>query len=84
MASVYPKSFTTNNFILQEDGRYKATIPATTHGLGTNYHVNKKIVRDEDGVTWHNQLAVYKILSNGDFEYYVDEPCVCKVYLEGE
>ena len=84
MASVYPKSFLKSNFVLQPDGRYKATLLASVHGLGTNYHVCKKIVRDEDGVTWHNQLAEYKILENGDLEYYADEPCVCKVFLEGE
>ena len=80
---VYPKSFTVNNFILQDDGRYMATIPAATHGLGTNYHVDKMLRRDDD-LNWQNMLAVYRILSNGDFEYYVDEPCVCKVYLVGE
>lgn len=83
MASVYPKSFTANNFILQEDGRYMATILAATHGLGTNYHVTKMIRRDDD-LNWQNMLATYRILSNGDFEYYVSEPCVCKVYLVGE
>lgn len=83
MAACYPKSFVANNFLLQEDGRYMATIPATTHNLGTNYHVAKMIKRDSD-YNWQNQLATYRILANGDFEYYVDEPCVCKVYLVGE
>lgn len=71
MASVYPKSFTVNNFILQSDG------------LGANCHVTKMIRRDDD-MHWQNMIATYRILSNGDFEYYVDEPCVCKVYLVGE
>lgn len=83
MASVYPKSFTVNSFILQPDGRYMATILADTHGLGVNYHVTKMIRRDAD-LNWQNMVATYRILSNGDFEYYVDEPCVCKVYLVGE
>lgn len=81
--AVYPKSFMVTNFDLQSDGRYMATIPATTHGLGTEYHVTKMIRRDSD-MNWQNMLAVYRILNNGDFEYYVDEPCVCKVYLVGE
>lgn len=81
--AVYPKSFIVSNFTLQDDGRYKATILASTHGLGTDYHVTKMIRRDAD-LNWQNMLAVYKILSNGDFEYYVDEPCICKVYLVGE
>lgn len=83
MASVYPKSFMVTSFELQPDGRYMASIPAATHGLGTNYHVTKMIRRDSDN-NWQNMLAVYRILANGDFEYYVDEPCVCKVYLVGE
>lgn len=83
MAARYPKTFTVNNFILQPDGRYMATILASTHGLGINYHVCKMLVRDVDK-NWRNQLAVFRILGNGDFEYYVDEPCICKVILEGE
>lgn len=83
MAGVYPKSFTTNNFIPQPDGKFVATIFASTHNLGLNYHVTKMIRLDDDG-NWRNMLATYRILANGDFEYYVDEPCVCKVYLVGE
>ena len=83
MAGVYPKSFIVSNFTLQPDGRYMATLPATTHNLGTDYHVTKMIRRDAD-MNWQNMLATYRILANGDFEYYVDEPCVCKVYLVGE
>lgn len=81
--AVYPKGFTTNNFIPQSDGRFMATIFATTHNLGTKYHVAKMIRRDDD-MNWHNMLGVYRILENGDFEFYTDEPCVCKVYLVGE
>lgn len=81
--AVYPKSFMTSNFVLQSDGRYMATIPASTHGLGTDYHVTKMIRRDDD-MNWQNMIPTYRILANGDFEYYVDEPCVCKVYLVGE
>ena len=80
---VYPKTFTSSSFTLQEDGRYMATIPATTHGLGTDYRVTKTLRRNTD-LEWENQLAVYKIRANGDFEYYSDEPCVCKVYLVGD
>jgi hypothetical protein len=83
MASVYPKSFTTNSFLPQSDGRYMATIAASSHGLGVNYHVEKAIRRDTD-LTWKNMIASYRILTNGDFEFYVDEPCICKIYLEGE
>lgn len=81
--AVYPKSFTTNNFLPQPDGRFMALIPATTHNLGTKYHVTKMIRRDDD-MNWHNMVGVYRILENGDFEFYVDEPCVSKVYLVGE
>lgn len=79
----YPKTFTANSFILQDNGQYKATITADTHGLGTNYRVTKMTRRD-DNSNWVNQLATYKILSNGDFEYYVAEPCICKVLLVGD
>lgn len=81
--AAYPKSFTVNSFILQSDGRYAATILAETHSLGTSYHVAKAIRRDDD-LNWQNMIPVYRILTNGDFEFYVSEPCVCKVYLEGE
>lgn len=37
----FPKTFTTNNFIERPDGQFKATIPASTHGLGINYRVTK-------------------------------------------
>lgn len=80
---VYPKSFTTNDFILQPDGQYKATIPESVHGLGVWYSVDK-MIRRNDNMDWENQLATYKILANGDFEYYVAEPCVCRVYLVGD
>ncbi len=83
MASVYPRSFTTNNFLPQSDGRFMASLPATTHGLGVNYHVAKMIRRDADN-NWQNMIGTYRILTNGDFEFYVDEPCVCKIYLVGE
>ena len=80
---VYPKSFLMSSFELQADGKYMATIPASVHNLGTDYHVTKMIRRDND-MNWQNMLAVYKILENGDFQYFVDEPCVCKVFLVGE
>lgn len=83
MSAVYPKTFVPNDFTLQSDGKYKATISAQTHALGSNYRVQKMIRRDED-LNWQNQLASYKILTTGDFEYYVDEPCYCKVYLVGD
>lgn len=81
--AAYPKSFIVDNFELQSDGRYMATVPASTHNLGTNYHVVKFLRRDAD-LNWQNMIPVYRVLANGDFEYYVDEPCVCKVYLVGE
>lgn len=81
--AVYPKSFMVTSFTLQEDGRYMATITADTHGLSTNYRVEKCIRRDAD-MNWQNMIPVYRILANGDFEYYVDEPCICKVYLVGD
>lgn len=80
---VYPKSFTVSAFTQQTDGRYMATITAATHNLGVNYRVQKCIRRDDD-MNWQNMIPVYRILANGDFEYYVDEPCVCKVYLVGD
>lgn len=81
--AVYPKSFMVSSFTLQSDGRYMASIPATTHGLGTDYHVTKTLRRDAD-MNWQNMIPTYRILTNGDLEYYVDEPCVCKIYLVGE
>lgn len=82
--AAYPKSFTENDFTLQADGRYMATLPASTHNLGTNYHVVKNIKRDPADMSWHNIVPVFRVLSNGDFEFYVTEPGVYKVYLVGE
>jgi hypothetical protein len=79
----FPKSFTTNSFIEQPDGQFKATIPASTHGLGINYRVTK-MMRRNSNLDWENQVATFKILENGDFEYYVSEPCICKVLLVGD
>lgn len=81
--AVYPKSFATSSFSEQEDGRYSATIAATTHGLGTGYSVTKALRRTTD-LTWKNMIPCYEILTNGDFVLYVDEPGVCKVYLLGD
>lgn len=81
--AVYPKSFTVSDFVLQDDGQYMASIPAATHGLGATYRVGK-MHRRNDNRDWENQLATYKILADGTFEYYVSEPCVCRVYLEGD
>lgn len=81
--AVYPKTFVPNNFIEQSDGRFKATIFATTHNLGTDFQV-EKMLRLKDNGDWENMIASYKILANGDFEYFVDEQCVCKVYLVGD
>lgn len=79
MAS-YPKTFTTNNFILQEDGRYKATIPGTTHGLGIAYGVTRVQKRRED-MTWENVISCHEVMSNGDFNLYVNETGIYRVYL---
>lgn len=79
----YPKTFVKNDFIPTTDGQYKATIFATTHQLGIDYRVTR-ILRRDDSCIWHNQLPVYKILENGDFEFYVSEPCICKVLLIGD
>lgn len=81
--AVYPKTFTANDFSLQEDGRYMATVPAATHNLGTTFHNAKNLKRAED-MSYHNFVPVFRISTNGDFELYVDEPGVYKVYLVGE
>lgn len=82
--AAYPKTFTANDFTQQADGRYMATLPATTHGLGTAYHITKHIKRDPSDMTWHNIVPVFRVLTNGDFEFYVNETGVYKVYLQGE
>lgn len=82
MAS-YPKTFTEDDFVLQDDGRYMTTLPAATHNLGTNFHVVKNIKRAED-LSYHNFIPVFRICTNGDFELYVNEPGIYKVYLVGE
>jgi len=82
MGAVYPKSFMVTDFVLQEDGQYKATIAADVHAVGTTYRVGK-LQRRNDNRDWENMLATYKILADGTFELYVSDPCVCRVYLEG-
>ena len=82
--AVYPKAFTDDDFTQLSDGRYMATLPATTHNLGTNFHVAKNIKRDPADMSWHNVVPVFRILSNGDFEFYVNELGTYKIYLVGE
>lgn len=81
--AVYPKTFTEDDFSQQSDGRYMASLPAATHNLGTAFHVTKHIRRDTD-MSWHNVIPVFRMLSNGDLEFYVDEPGIYKIYLVGE
>lgn len=81
--TVYPKTFTEDDFVEQADGRFKATIPATTHNLGTNFHLEKCLRRDEN-LTLHSCVAVYSILTTGDFEFFVNTKGVYKLYLESE
>lgn len=82
--SAYPKTFTEDDFTLQSDGRYMATLPASTHNLGTSFHATKFIKRDESDLSYHNILPVFRVTSTGDFEFFVEEPGIYKVYLVGE
>lgn len=82
--AAYPKTFTDADFTLQSDGRYMASLSAATHGLGVNFHVTKNIKRDDSDMSWHNVVPVFRILSNGDFEFYVNELGTYKIYLVGE
>lgn len=82
--AVYPKAFSDTDFEPQSDGRYMAMIPASVHNLGMNFHVAKNIKRDPTDMSWHNVVPVFRILSNGDFEFYVNELGTYKVYLVGE
>lgn len=82
-AGTYSKSFVANNFLLQENGRYMALVPATTHKLGIDFHVVKMLRRDTN-YNWENMVGNYKILPNGDLEVWTDEQCICKIYLVGE
>lgn len=81
---LYYKTLNSNDFQLQSDGKYKAVIPASSHGLGVYYRVSKFLRLDGDNVTWRNFIPAFKILENGDFELYTDEMCVCMVTLVGE
>lgn len=81
---MYYKTLNSNDFQLQSDGKYKAVILASTHGMGVYYRASKFLRLDNDGITWRNFIPTYKILSNGDFELYTDEICVCMVTLVGE
>ncbi len=79
MAS-YPKTFTANNFIQQEDGRYMATILGTTHGLGIAFGVTRVQKRRTD-MTWENVIPCYEVTQDGDFKLYVEETGIYRVYL---
>lgn len=80
----YPKAFTTSAFTQLEDGRYMATLPESTHGLGTIYSVPRVIRRREEDLTWENVIPSYEILPSGDFNLYVDEPGTFRIYLMGD
>lgn len=80
----YPKAFTASSFTQLEDGRYLATIPAETHGLGTIYGLTRLIRRRESDMVWENTAANYEIHPNGDFYLYVDEPGTFRLNLAGD
>lgn len=82
--AAYPKAFSDEDFELQPDGRYMARLPASVHNLGTAFHVVKNIKRDPSDMSWHNVVPVFRMLSNGDLEYYVNELGTYKIYLVGE
>lgn len=67
----YYISFTKSQFEPELD-RFKLAIPHNVHMLGERYLVNK-ITRNEDGVEG-NIDHQFKILINGDFILWSDEP----------
>lgn len=79
MPQTYSKTFTTNDFILSE-GIYVATILASTHQLGSVFHLEKALRLDADG-TWDNILVSYEITSEGDFKLYTEEPMIVRTIL---
>lgn len=78
---MYTKTFTVNDFILNDEGVYVATILATTHGLGTVVHLGKALRHIGNNV-FDNVLPSYRTLVNGDFEFYVSEPGAYRIRIE--
>ncbi len=68
---IFQINFTKDNFEV-EIKRYKLTIPHTIHNLGERYLINK-VTRTENG-TEGNIWYQFKVLINGDFLLWSDEP----------
>lgn len=75
---VYQIDFTEENFS-QELKRYTMVIPHTVHNLGERYLVSK-IARIENGVEG-NIFHQYRILINGDFVLWSDEPFCGRIII---
>lgn len=68
---IFQINFTSENFEI-ELKRYKLTIPHTIHNLGERYLINK-LTRTENGIEG-NIWYQFKVLINGDFVLWADEP----------
>lgn len=68
---IFQINFTKDNFEL-EIKRYKLIIPHTEHNLGERYLIDK-ITRSENGAEG-NIWCQFKVLINGDFLLWTDEP----------
>lgn len=82
--AAYPKAFAASNFTQLDDGRFVATLLASTHGLGTVFSVTRVIRRRDADLVWENVIPNYEILPNGDFNLYTDEPGTYRIYLMGD
>jgi hypothetical protein len=68
------------NFTLNSEGLYEATILSSVHGYGSQYHMARALLMDENE-NWHNTITPYEILANGDFKLFVNEPGIYRVTL---
>lgn len=74
------RTFTADNFTLNAEGLYEAGITNDEHGFGSHCHMSRALLRDDNG-DWNDTITPYKILENGDFKMYVEEPGIYRVTL---
>lgn len=71
------------SFIRGDDGKYVATVLATTHQLGNAVHLTK-VVHLNDDYTLENAICAYRVETNGDLKVIVDEPTTLRITIAND
>lgn len=76
--TTFSTSIAASSMILQDDGIYRGTLLASTHGLGTSVFVVRAVARNSD-LSQENVICAYQVDTNGDIHVYTDEPTTIRI-----